>query len=313
MQDFCRIHSIQKQAKLNCSNQQPPRHGGAIPNPIWVELKWLLASPRVPVTLGTPLTQTIFLPCCTVNDRRRAAHRFLKIGCVSSLFYLSLARLLIHLLLLMSGNVHPNPCPAFPCLVCAGNVTWQGRSVQYCTCSERVHLKCSLLSFSRFRALGSSHSWSCPPCCVPACSGDLYQHGDFLLRLLQLVYLHCSIRPIWAPLANAALQSYPRLQTSYSFFAHFVSSPSAPLLLPHAPGCFSLPSASSSPSGFFNGKLAVSVPVVLNFYTLFCLIPLTLFVSRNLTLTYLIFLFLDPWILCSAIRWHPLPVWYFSY
>ena len=36
------------------------------------------------------------------------------------------------------------------------------------TCSNWVHLKCSLLSFSRFRTLGSSHSWSCLPCCVPA-------------------------------------------------------------------------------------------------------------------------------------------------
>ena len=31
-----------------------------------------------------------------------------------------------------------------------------------------------------------------------------YQHCDFLLGLLQLVYLHCSIRPIWPPSANAA-------------------------------------------------------------------------------------------------------------
>ena len=81
-------------------------------------------------------------------------------------------RLLIHLLLLMKGNVHPNPCPVFPCSVSAGNVTWMGRSMQCCTCSKWVHLKSSLLSFSRFRTLGRSHSWSCPPCCVPAFSGD---------------------------------------------------------------------------------------------------------------------------------------------
>ena len=56
--------------------------------------------------------------------------------------------------------------------MCAGNVTWWGRSVQCCTCSNWVHLKCSLLSFSRFRTLGSSHSWSCPPCCIPAFFGD---------------------------------------------------------------------------------------------------------------------------------------------
>ena len=60
---------------------------------------------------------------------------------------LSLARFLILLLLLMNGNVYPNPCLAFPCSVCAEYVTWQGRSVQYCTCSNWVHLKCSLLSF----------------------------------------------------------------------------------------------------------------------------------------------------------------------
>ena len=42
-----------------------------------------------------------------------------------------------------------------------------------------------------------------------------------------------------------------------------------------------------TPSGFFNGMLGVSEPVASNFYTLFHLIPLTLFVSRNLTLIYI--------------------------
>ena len=72
----------------------------------------------------------------------------------------------------MSSNVHPNPCPAFPCSVCTENVTWHGRSVQCCTCSNWVHLKCSLLSFARFRTLGSSHFWSCPLCCLPGFYGD---------------------------------------------------------------------------------------------------------------------------------------------
>ena len=103
-----------------------------------------------------------------LNDRRRVACSLFKIGLSSFFSCFSLAHLLILLLLLMSANVHPNPCPVFPCLVCARNVTWLGRSVQCCTCSNRVHLKCSLLSFSRFKTLGSSHSWSCPPCCVPA-------------------------------------------------------------------------------------------------------------------------------------------------
>ena len=65
----------------------------------------------------------------------------------------------------MSGNVYPNPGPIFPCSVCAGNMTWRGKSVQCCACSKWVHLRSSQLSLSKFRALGSSHSWSCPLGC----------------------------------------------------------------------------------------------------------------------------------------------------
>ena len=71
---------------------------------------------------------------------------------------------------------------------------------------------CSLLSFSRFRTLGNSHSCSFPLCFF--LRFYTYQQCAFLLGLLQLVYLHCSI---WPPSANAALALHPRLQTSYSF------------------------------------------------------------------------------------------------
>ena len=141
---------------MNCTNQQPPQRDGAVPDPVWVGSKLLLVFPRVPVTPCTPLTQTIFLPCSPLNNRRRVARSLFKIGLSSLFSWLSLARLFI--LQLMSGNVHPNPCLVFPCSVCAGNVTWWGRSVQCCTCSNWVRLKCSLLSFSRFRTLGNSHS-----------------------------------------------------------------------------------------------------------------------------------------------------------
>ena len=43
--------------------------------------------------------------------------------------------------------------------------------MQCCTCSNWVYFKCSLLSFSRFRTLGSSYSCSFPRCCVPAFFG----------------------------------------------------------------------------------------------------------------------------------------------
>ena len=127
-------------------------------------------------------TPFIFSLCCPLNDRRRAAHSIFKIGHLFSLFLLScltlaLLRLLILLLLLMSGNVHPNPGPVFPCSVCAGNVTWRGKSVQCCACSKWVHLRCSQLSLSNFRALGSSHSWSCPPCRNTVTRGADYGHA----------------------------------------------------------------------------------------------------------------------------------------
>ena len=51
-------------------------------------------------------------------------------------------------------------------------MTWRGSSVQCSTCSTWVHLRCSLLSLSRFKTLGSFHSWSCPFCYIPASFGD---------------------------------------------------------------------------------------------------------------------------------------------
>ena len=62
----------------------------------------------------------IFSLCCPLNDRNKAAHSFFKIHRLFSLFLffcpsLALLRLIILLLLLMSGNIHPSPGPIFPC------------------------------------------------------------------------------------------------------------------------------------------------------------------------------------------------------
>ena len=182
----------------------------------------------------------IFSLCCPLNDRRKAAHSFLKIGRLFSLFLfscpsLALLRLLILLLLLMSGNVHPNPGPIFPCSVCIANVTWRGKSVQCCACSKWVHLRCSQLSLSKFRALRSSHSWSSPPCritVIPSSDpSDMYTS---------------TVQSSPAP-ANAALSSHPRLQTSYPLSSHSISSPSAPPPPSLAPGFSSAPPASTIP------------------------------------------------------------------
>ena len=83
---------------------------------------------------------------------------------------------------------------------------------------------------------------------------------------------------------NAMLRlPHSRLQISCSP-AHFVSPLS---LLSVVLGCFSIPPASLTSSGFFNGMLKISKPGALNCYTLSRLILLTLFTFRNPTLTHL--------------------------
>ena len=137
----------------------------------------------------------------------------------------------------MSGNIHPKPGPIFPCSVCAGNVTWWSKSVQCCTCSKRVHLRCSLLSLSKFRTLGSFHSWSSPPpYCVPACNTVTFS------TVTSTVTPQCNtvtsprtplvcIPPLFyfppPPSTNTALLPHPRLQTSYP-----LTYPLLPPLLP---------------------------------------------------------------------------------
>ena len=265
----------------NCTNQQPSQRGGAVIDPVWVGSKWLLAILRVPVTPGTPLEQTTFSPWCLLNDRKRAASSFFKIGRLSSPFYFSLARLrlLILLLFLMSGNVHSNPGPVFPCSVYAGNVTWSGRSVQCCTCSKWVHLKCSLLSFSKFRTLGSSHSWRCP-CCIPVSSGDNTVTSSSDSSSLYTSTVQSG--PFGPPSANAALPPHPRPYTSYPLPPTLYLLPLHPyhrLLLLTVSLHLLLPLS--------NRMLAVPEPGALSFYIVFRLIPLALFVSRNPTLTHL--------------------------
>ena len=160
-----------KQTNSICTNQQPPQRSSAVPDTVWLMSKWLLAFPRVPVTPGTALAQTIFSPCCPLNDRS-AARSFHKIG-----------RLPFspHSFPTSDERQHSSqPWPRLSLFSVHWNVTWWGRSVQCNICSKWVNLKCSLLSFSKFRSLGSSHY-------------------DFFLGLLQLVYLHCSIGSFWAP------------------------------------------------------------------------------------------------------------------
>ena len=220
----------------------------------------------------------IFLLCCPLNDRRRTAHSFLKIGHLFSLSLFSCPSLaclcLLILLLLMSGG------PIFPCSVRAGNVTCWGKSVKCCTCSKWVHLRYSELSLSKFRTLDSSHSWCCPPFCVPT-RNTVTSSSDSSKMYTSTVQSRPSS-------TNAALSPHPCLQTSYPLSAHSVSSPSAPSPPSLAAGCPSKPPLSSlTLSGFSNPMLEAFESEALNYSTFFRPILLTLSVSRNPILTHL--------------------------
>ena len=243
-------------SSFSCTNHQPPQRGGAVPDPVWVGSKWLLAFPRVPVTPGTPLYFFAMLPperplkgSTQHLQNRSAVFTFL-----FSFPTLALLCLLILLLLLMSGNVHPNLVLIFPCSVCAGNVTWRGKSVQCCTCSKWVHLRCLQPSLSKFKALGSSHSWSClpyPNTVTPSSdSSDTYTSTvqSSPASAIALLLHHC-------PLLLAVLVR--------------LLPPLLPLTL----------------SGFFNGMLEVFEPGALNYFIFYRPIQSTLYASRNPILT----------------------------
>ena len=179
--------------------------------------------------------------------------------------------------------------------MCAGNVTWQGKSVQCCTCSKWVHLRCSQLSLSNFRALDSSHSWIIPPAVFPlatlwlplrtppTCIPPLY---NLALRLLMPHPLPVLVfkpliprRPIQHLLP---LPPHHRPLLLASFYASCLLSP---LTL----------------SGFSDGMLEVFEPGALTYFTFFRPILLTLSASRNPILTHLpLFEFLDS-LLCVLI------------
>ena len=67
-----------------------------------------------------------------------------------------------------------------------------------------VHLRCSQLSLSTFRALGSSHSWSCLP-----------YRNTVTLSLDSSDTYTSTVQSAPPPSTDAALSRHPRLQTSY--------------------------------------------------------------------------------------------------
>ena len=110
--------------------------------------------PRAILLRTTPL---IFYHCCPMRghiwtallnpiDRHPTPSIFFRTSLLRPSFhpkplhYLSYSPLiLISMLLLISGDIHPNPGPIDPSSVCSRRVTWGNRSIQCTNCSLWVH------------------------------------------------------------------------------------------------------------------------------------------------------------------------------
>ena len=130
--------------------------------------------------------------------------------------------------------------------------------MQCCTCSKWVHVRCSQLSLSKSRALGSSHSWSCPPC------------------RNTVTLLYTSTVQSGPPSTDAAPSSPNLLSPIRPFCVSFLR----PLLLAALLRLLTL-------SGFFSGMLEIFEPGALNYFTFSRPTLSTLSASRNPILTHL--------------------------
>ena len=148
----------------------------------WGGSKWLVNSPRISSLSDSPWTTPllVFYFCCPMRGNIWTA--FLNpIDCppISSTFfpttllslfyhpkpplYLSYSQLLLILmLLLIRGDIHPNPGPTDPCSVCSRRVTWKNRSVQCINCFLWVPFSCSGLSHAEFCKISPGHTWNSP-------------------------------------------------------------------------------------------------------------------------------------------------------
>ena len=119
-----------------------------------------------------PLSWTVFSLGCSLTGHNWAAPLLID--------QTPIQRLLILPLLLIRGNVHPNPGhihnnsrPRYPCFICHLDV---GRgSLQCSTCLKWVHFHCSSLTRADFRticATGTAVIWRCSACCPQSQTGS---------------------------------------------------------------------------------------------------------------------------------------------
>ena len=114
-------------------------------------------------------------------------------------------------MLLISGDIHPNPGPIDPCSVCSHRVTWGNRSVQCTNCSLWVHLSCSGLSPADFRKVSPGHSWTCPMC--PSSSQPSPPYHTLILYLHSFLYLYPFTLQIPHPHSQTPTKPYLQKRT----------------------------------------------------------------------------------------------------
>ena len=156
---------------------------------------------------------------------------------------------------------------------------------------QMVNLRCSLLSFSRFKTLGSSRSWSCLSAAplilpeIPTPFNTVTSSSDSSSLYTSTVQCgppgplcYCSTPD--SPSPSNFLSPFPPLRT----FSRCTQTTASGFRMLFYTFCFLFPLTSS---GFFNKMLAVSKPGALKYFTIPCFILLILFVSRNLILIHL--------------------------
>ena len=156
--------------------------------------------------------------------------------------------------------------------------------MQCCICSKWVHLRCSLLSFSRFDSMHISRLKLFSLLTPFSCRSHTYQHCVVLFRHLQFVYSHCSTWSIWPPL----LMLRTRLTLVFKPLTYLpptcISSLcTLPILLMFLVVFLYLLLLRPflTRSGFFNGMPEIFEPKALNYYTLSRLTKWILSVHRN--------------------------------
>ena len=76
------------------------------------------------------------------------------------------SRTLIQILLLISGQISPNPGPIrYPCKICNKPVKSNQKAIECDKCELWLHTKCMVMDANTYAMLQSSSSlWYCPPC-----------------------------------------------------------------------------------------------------------------------------------------------------